>query len=83
MATELINQIVSVMASYEYDGFSTYKSEWESLNAQADQLVDLHFGASKESGYVVGVSDLGALILQTESGEKVFHGGEISLRATV
>ncbi len=81
VATCLLNHILPVLNSYEAQGFAGYKSEWESLNAHANQSVDLYMGSIQTAGIVRSVNDAGALLLETEKGLEVFHGGEVSLRA--
>ncbi len=80
VVTSLLNHIVPVLLSYEDRGFAGYKSEWESLNAHANQEVDLYIGTTRKNGIVRGVNDTGALLLETERGLEIFHGGEVSLR---
>lgn len=81
VASSLLDHIVPVLSNYEAQGFVSYRSEWESLNAHASQEVDLYMGATQKSGIVRGVNNVGALLLETEHGLEVFHGGEVSLRA--
>lgn len=81
VATCLLNHILPVLSTYEALGFAGYKSEWDSLNAHANQSVDLYMGSIQTAGIVRGVNDAGALLLETEKGLEVFHGGEVSLRA--
>ena len=82
VAACLLNHIVPLLNNYEVEGFSSYKSEWESLNAHANQLVDLYVGLVRLSGLMRGVNAVGALLLETDKGVEVFHGGEVSLRAS-
>ncbi len=83
VAACLLNHIVPLLSDYEAQGFVGYKSEWESLNAHANQRVDLFMGSVQTSGLVRGVNEAGALLLETDKGLEVFHGGEVSLRAIV
>lgn len=80
LVSELIDQLVLILDGYEKQGFSNYCDEWQSLNAHAGQLVELQNGNSSLSGVCLGVSAAGALMLQTERGRELFHGGEISMR---
>ena len=80
VAAALLNEIAVLLANYERDGFASYRAEWELLNAHAGQQVNIHLGSTVVSGMVKGVNASGALILDTDSGEQVFHGGEVSLR---
>jgi len=81
VATHLLNEIIPMLGNYEHRGFSDYKSEWESLNTHANQVVELWMGSTQTSGIMRGVNQSGALLLETDLGVEVFHGGEISLRA--
>lgn len=81
VASCLLNHIVPLLDTYGAQGFSLYKNEWESLNAQANQMVDLHIGANQLTGVMKGVNLSGALLLETDKGIEIFHGGEVSLRA--
>jgi BirA family transcriptional regulator, biotin operon repressor / biotin---[acetyl-CoA-carboxylase] ligase len=80
IAAALIAEIVPLLAQYEQQGFSGYRAEWESLNAYTDRVVDVHVGSTIVSGILLGVDSVGALVLTTDEGERVFHGGEVSLR---
>jgi len=81
VAACLLNHIVPMLNDYEAQGFVRYKSEWEALNAHANQMVDLFMGSVQTSGLIRGVNTAGALLLETDKGLEVFHGGEVSLRA--
>lgn len=80
VAACLLNHIVPLLSDYEAKGFVGYKSAWETLNAHANQQVDLFMGSIQTTGLVRGVNAAGALLLETEKGLEVFHGGEVSLR---
>lgn len=81
VAACLLNHIVPLLSDYESKGFVGYKPAWEALNAHANQQVDLFMGSIQTTGLVRGVNTAGALLLETEKGLEVFHGGEVSLRA--
>ena len=80
IAAALIAEIVPLLAEYEQHGFSAYRAEWEGLNAYTNRAVDVHIGSSTVNGILLGVDATGALVLATDQGERVFHGGEVSLR---
>jgi len=80
VASSLLNHIVPLLTDYETRGFECYKADWDMLNAQANQMVDLFMGTNKTSGLMRGVNASGALLLETEKGLEIFHGGEVSLR---
>jgi BirA family transcriptional regulator, biotin operon repressor / biotin---[acetyl-CoA-carboxylase] ligase len=80
LCASLIAELVRLLSDYPGRGFAAYSAEWEALNAYAKQEVVLSNGQIERSGILLGVNAAGALILQTEQGEEVFHGGELSLR---
>ena len=80
LAAALIDEMVLVLNGYDKAGFSNYCDEWQSLNTHAGQMVELRNGNTVHSGICVGVSEAGALVLETAQGRELFHGGEISLR---
>ena len=80
VAARLLNEVVALLTTYERDGFGVYRAEWEKLNAHAGLSVNLHLGSTVVAGFVRGVNATGALILSTDNGEQIFHGGEVSLR---
>lgn len=80
LAATVIDELVLLLNGYGQTGFAGYCAEWQSFNAHAGQMVELRNGNLICSGLCVGVSEVGALILETSQGREVFHGGEISLR---
>jgi BirA family biotin operon repressor/biotin-[acetyl-CoA-carboxylase] ligase len=80
LVATLIDELVSVLDGYEQAGFVSYCAEWQSLNAYAGQRVELRNGNLTYSGVCLGVTDTGALLLETAQGKEMFHGGEVSLR---
>jgi BirA family transcriptional regulator, biotin operon repressor / biotin---[acetyl-CoA-carboxylase] ligase len=82
LVATLIDELVQLLHGYEETGFAGYCAEWQSFNAHVGQVVELRNGNLNCSGVCVGVSEVGALILETARGREVFHGGEISLRRT-
>lgn len=81
LAVDLVNELVAVLHTYEKNGFEAYRLEWMENSAHQGAHVELRNGASVVSGIVAGVTETGALVLNTPSGEQIFHGGEVSLRA--
>lgn len=80
LVAKVIDELVLVLNGYEQSGFADYCTEWQLLNAHAGQMVELRNGNLICFGTCVGVSDTGALVLETSQGREMFHGGEISLR---
>jgi len=61
-------------------GFAAIQSEWEKYHLWQGQSVSLIAGANQIHGVVMGIDLQGALRLKVDGVEKVFSGGELSLR---
>jgi len=80
LASALITELADLLSHYSAQGFSAYQQRWEAFNAYASERVVLLNGKQSSAGVMLGVTADGALRLQTEQGEEIFHGGELSLR---
>lgn len=80
LAGALLNEVVGVLSTYQNLGFSAYQAEWMEAASYRNAQVVLRNGKSSVSGIFLGVTEAGALRIATESGEQIFHGGEVSLR---
>lgn len=78
----LLLELARALDVLEAQGFAALRTEWEARHALQDRVVCLALpdGRSAE-GIARGVSDEGALLLETAAGLQAFHGGEISLNA--
>lgn len=81
LAAELLNELLPVLKGYQDKGFASYRDEWQRLDAFRDERVQLTMVSKTVDGIARGVSDTGALCLETDDGERFFSGGEISLRS--
>ncbi len=61
-------------------GFSSLKNEWLSLHAWQDRQVVLSTGSEMVPGCICGIGNKGELCLLTDGQERLFVGGELSLR---
>ncbi|WP_434709329.1 bifunctional biotin--[acetyl-CoA-carboxylase] ligase/biotin operon repressor BirA [Pseudomonas sp. R1-1] len=77
---ELSAQLNSYIQRHQLKGFSTLRVEWEANHLWQDRSVSLIAGSSQIDGVVVGIDSQGALRLKVDGVEKVFSGGELSLR---
>lgn len=78
----LLNQLAGVLAQFDRDGFAAFRDEWHQLAAFIGQPVRLSFSHGEPAdGIAVGVDDSGALLVDGAAGRRVFHVGEVSLRA--
>lgn len=80
LATLLLH-LASVLKEFEQKGFAPFKGEWMDRHVCEGKAVTLRLpSGSAQHGIVHGVSDGGALLLETSTGLHSFSGGEISLR---
>ena len=74
--------LAEVLNAFRDHGFGPLRDEWESYHVYAGRAVTVRLPDGwREEGTVAGVDDNGALLLQTRSGLRRFHSGEVSLRA--
>jgi BirA family biotin operon repressor/biotin-[acetyl-CoA-carboxylase] ligase len=81
LSAKLANSLLPMLIEYEKHGFSHYRSTWQQLDSCLDQLVVLTAGDREISGIAKGVTESGALCIETPHGRHEFSGGEVSLRS--
>lgn len=79
----IVNELVIQLERFEREGFSARVAEWQTYHAHQAVEVSLLIGKQVVSGICQGVDSSGALLLDTENGREVFHGGEVSLRPRI
>jgi len=80
LAGALIDEILLLLSNYHEVGFTTYRDEWVSHDAYANEPVRLLLVSKTKEGVARGVNEAGALRLDVDGEIQVFSGGEISLR---
>jgi BirA family biotin operon repressor/biotin-[acetyl-CoA-carboxylase] ligase len=74
----LLQQLAIVLERFGKDGFAPFRGEWEQYNIHRDRTVQLLLpDDSLVSGTVRGVSDSGALCVETAQGLRQFNSGEV------
>lgn len=77
----LITELIPVLQEFEFNGFKAFRDEWLAADIFRNQPVRVQTGADVFiTGIAVGVTETGALLLQTEQELRTLHGGEVSLR---
>ncbi|MGF6199116.1 bifunctional biotin--[acetyl-CoA-carboxylase] ligase/biotin operon repressor BirA [Pseudomonas laurylsulfatiphila] len=82
------NQLVAMLGEmlqryldrHQTGGFLAIQSEWEQNHLWQGRSVSLIAGVNQIDGEVLGIDGQGALRLKVDGVEKVFSGGELSLR---
>lgn len=83
LLSALLDELLSLLADFEQQGFIHWRNEWLLLDAFPNRAVVLNTGTTQLAGVARGVDERGALRLETESGIQSVFGGEISLRAAM
>jgi len=78
--TALSSQLERYLHLHQTQGFASLRGLWEASHLWQESMVELAAGAQAIHGRVLGVDDTGALRLEVDGQEKVFSGGELSLR---
>ena len=77
----LLQHLLRVLDEFAAQGFGALRAEWERNHAFRQREIRLSLpDGTTVAGVVRGVTDEGALCVETAAGERVFHTGEISLR---
>jgi BirA family biotin operon repressor/biotin-[acetyl-CoA-carboxylase] ligase len=77
---ELGAMLQAYLCRHQVDGFSAIQAEWEQNHLWQGRAVSLIAGVNHIEGEVLGIDSQGALRLKVDGVEKVFSGGELSLR---
>ncbi|MFZ4969126.1 bifunctional biotin--[acetyl-CoA-carboxylase] ligase/biotin operon repressor BirA [Pseudomonas gingeri] len=76
----LSEKLQDYLQRHQASGFSAIQAEWEQNHLWQGREVSLVAGANVIDGTVLGIDQQGALRLKVAGVEKVFSGGELSLR---
>ena len=80
LVAELGLMLKTYLNRHQTGGFSAIQAEWEQNHLWQGRAVSLIAGVHQIDGEVLGIDSQGALRLKVDGVEKVFSGGELSLR---
>ncbi|NUU34516.1 bifunctional biotin--[acetyl-CoA-carboxylase] ligase/biotin operon repressor BirA [Pseudomonas sp. C2B4] len=80
LVAELGVMLQQYLERHQVGGFAALQSEWEQNHLWQGCAVSLIAGVNQIDGQVLGIDRQGALRLKVDGVEKVFSGGELSLR---
>ncbi|WP_445363119.1 bifunctional biotin--[acetyl-CoA-carboxylase] ligase/biotin operon repressor BirA [Microbulbifer sp. ANSA003] len=83
LTAAILSELLPMLETYPEESFAAYRKSWSTLDQFAGQPIRLRSGNLSWEGVAAGVDEKGALLLDTDKGQKSFHGGEISLRGQV
>lgn len=78
---QLLSNLADVLDEFEEGGFACLRDEWLERHAYHEKAVRLIMpDGGQHDGYLLGVAEDGALLVETAAGKKRYTSGEISLR---
>lgn len=80
LTAEILNHISAALCSYQSEGFGAFIAEWSELDFLYGREVSLVMGSEAIVGVAKGVSEHGALLIESASGMRQYSGGEVSVR---
>ncbi len=78
VVTAILTCLEQNLGILQTSGFEPFREQWLELDALYDQPVELIGGNQRLIGVAKGVGATGALILQTDKGERQISGGEVT-----
>jgi BirA family transcriptional regulator, biotin operon repressor / biotin---[acetyl-CoA-carboxylase] ligase len=83
LAGHVVSNIVQFLAHFEEQGFAPFVDAFDARHRFHMQQVSIVRNEVAVVGRVAGISNQGALLLQTEAGIQEFHSGEVSMRQSL
>lgn len=80
LVARLNDNLYAYLERHRETGFTALQAEWEQGHLWQGRSVSLIAGVNAVEGVVLGIDRQGALRLEVEGVEKIFSGGELSLR---
>jgi BirA family biotin operon repressor/biotin-[acetyl-CoA-carboxylase] ligase len=81
LLARVLIELDRVLDAFGRDGFAPLRAEWQGCHAHQGRRVTLTLpDGTRQSGSARGVAEDGSFLLETRSGTKRYHSGEISLR---
>ena len=80
LVARLGSQLQAYLERHQASGFSSIQNEWEENHLWQGRRVSLIAGVNQIDGVVLGIDGRGALRLSVDGVEKIYSGGELSLR---
>lgn len=81
IAAALLSQLVSTLAEFDREGLAPFRARYAALDALAGQQVAVHLAEETLEGTALGLAEDGALRVCISGNERMFHAGEVSVRA--
>ncbi len=80
IAGVLLAELLLVAEQFQHSGLPPFLDEWLAADVYAGKSVIVQQAGGETTGYARGIDSRGALLLETDTGMRQFHSGEVSLR---
>ncbi len=77
----LLAALLPALEAFERDGLAPFLPRYAALDSLAGRTVRVDDGGVMHEGQALGLADDGALRVRIDGSERVFHAGEVSVRA--
>ncbi|MCF7981092.1 MAG: bifunctional biotin--[acetyl-CoA-carboxylase] ligase/biotin operon repressor BirA [Pseudomonadales bacterium] len=80
LAAEILNQLAEVLPRFQEGGFVEFHKRWHDLDVLRGNSVMLSLANTQVKGWAKGVTDIGELVIENDTGIRTYRAGEVSLR---
>ncbi|MET0808673.1 MAG: bifunctional biotin--[acetyl-CoA-carboxylase] synthetase/biotin operon repressor, partial [Pseudoxanthomonas sp.] len=81
IAAAVLSHLVPALDQFDLEGLAPFRARYAALDALHGRDVSVHLGGETLEGTAMGLAEDGALRVRIDGGERVFHAGEVSVRA--
>ena len=81
LAARLLTHLLPALDRFDAEGLAPFLASYARFDALTGREVVVHLAGKSQAGMATGIAEDGALRVRVEGEERVFHAGEISVRA--
>ena len=81
IAARLLSHLLPALDRFDAEGLAPFLATYARFDALTGREVVVHLAGESQIGIATGIADDGALRVRVEGQERIFHAGEVSVRA--
>lgn len=81
VAARLLTHLLPALDQFDAEGLAPFLARYARFDALTGREVVVHLAGESQIGIATGIAEDGALRVRVEGEERVFHAGEVSVRA--
>ncbi len=81
IAARLLTHLVPALDQFDAEGLAPFLARYARFDALTGREVAVHLAGASQTGIAAGIAEDGALRVRIDGEERVFHAGEVSVRA--